>query len=73
MHKLAPRQKEVLSLVIEGLSDEAIATELGLKLGTITGYVVRIKDILNGGSERWSREQLIAYARRHDIGGKDGT
>lgn len=41
-HKLTPRQREVLVWVVEGKENEAIATLLGITLGTVKFHMVRL-------------------------------
>lgn len=41
--KLSPREEEIVGLCIEGLTNEAIAQRLGLAMGTLNTYWVRIK------------------------------
>lgn len=41
--ELSPREAEIVGLCIEGLTNEAIALQLGLSLGTVNTYWVRIK------------------------------
>lgn len=36
---LAPRQVETLALMIKGLSNQEIATELDIKVSTVKGYL----------------------------------
>lgn len=40
---LSPREEEIIELSVEGLTNEAIATRLGLSLGTVNTYWLRIK------------------------------
>jgi DNA-binding CsgD family transcriptional regulator len=42
-HTLSPREKQVVHLAAEGLTNEAIADRLGLSIGTVNTYWVRIK------------------------------
>jgi DNA-binding CsgD family transcriptional regulator len=48
---LSPREEEIVELCVEGLTNEAIALRLGLSVGTINTYWVRIK-LKVGGSGR---------------------
>ncbi len=41
--ELSPREAEIIGLCVEGLTNEAIAQRLGLSLGTVNTYWVRIK------------------------------
>ena len=44
MHKpLSPREEEIVELCVEGLTNEGIALRLGLSVGTINTYWLRIK------------------------------
>ena len=43
---LPPRQREVLSLMLDGLSNKEIARHLGLSLGTTKNYVAAIMKVL---------------------------
>lgn len=49
--ELSPREKEIVELCVEGLTNEAIAVRLGLSLGTVNTYWLRIK-LKVGGSGR---------------------
>src|SRR5580700_8158925 len=40
---LSPREEEIVELCVEGLTNEAIATRLGLSVGTVNTYWLRIK------------------------------
>lgn len=40
---LSPREEEIIELCVEGLTNEAIAQRLGLSLGTVNTYWLRIK------------------------------
>ena len=48
---LSPREEEIVELCIKGLTNEAIALQLGLSVGTVNTYWVRIK-LKVGGSGR---------------------
>jgi DNA-binding CsgD family transcriptional regulator len=41
--ELSPREEEIIELCVEGLTNEAIAHRLGLSLGTVNTYWLRIK------------------------------
>ncbi|HLO98799.1 MAG TPA: helix-turn-helix transcriptional regulator [Fimbriimonas sp.] len=41
--KLSPREEEIIDLCLRGLTNEAIAHHLGIKLGTVNTYWLRIK------------------------------
>ncbi len=49
--ELSPREEEIVELCIEGLTNEAIAHRLGLSIGTVNTYWLRIK-LKVGGSGR---------------------
>ena len=51
LHDLSPREKEIVDLAGEGLTNEAIADRLGLSVGTVNTYWLRIK-LKVGGSGR---------------------
>ena len=40
---LSPREKQIISLCIDGLTNEGIAQKLGLSVGTVNTYWLRIK------------------------------
>jgi DNA-binding NarL/FixJ family response regulator len=56
---LTRRQKEVAKLIIEGLSNRAIASQLGISLATVKDHVHAILERL----ELPSRTALVAAAR----------
>jgi DNA-binding CsgD family transcriptional regulator len=41
--ELSPREEEIVALCVEGLTNEAIAHKLGLSVGTVNTYWLRIK------------------------------
>ena len=49
--ELSPREEEIVELCVEGLTNEAIAHRLGLSVGTVNTYWLRIK-LKVGGSGR---------------------
>lgn len=49
--ELSPREEEIVELCVEGLTNEAIANRLGLSVGTVNTYWLRIK-LKVGGSGR---------------------
>ena len=49
--ELSPREEEIVALCVEGLNNEEIADHLGLSVGTINSYWMRIK-LKVGGSGR---------------------
>lgn len=56
---LSPREREVLSLLTEGLSNAAIATRLGISDKTVRNHVSNVFDKLGV----WTRAQAIVFAR----------
>src|SRR5512135_2532589 len=40
---LSPREEEIVELCVDGLTNEAIANRLGLSVGTVNTYWLRIK------------------------------
>jgi DNA-binding NarL/FixJ family response regulator len=57
---LTARQREVLHLLGEGLSNKEVARQLGLTVGTVKIHVTRILQVLNAPS----RARAIVLARR---------
>jgi DNA-binding CsgD family transcriptional regulator len=49
--ELSPREEEIVELCVEGLTNDAIAQRLGLSVGTVNTYWLRIK-LKVGGSGR---------------------
>jgi DNA-binding CsgD family transcriptional regulator len=43
MRDLSPREEEIVELCVEGLTNDAIASRLGLSVGTVNTYWLRIK------------------------------
>ncbi|HLK13438.1 MAG TPA: LuxR C-terminal-related transcriptional regulator [Fimbriimonadaceae bacterium] len=41
--ELSPREEEIVELCVEGLTNDAIASRLGLSIGTVNTYWLRIK------------------------------
>ena len=41
--ELSPREEQIVELCVEGLTNEAIAQQLGLSVGTVNTYWLRIK------------------------------
>jgi DNA-binding NarL/FixJ family response regulator len=56
---LSPRERTVLGLVAEGLSNAAIADSLSLSEKTVRNHVSNVFDKLGV----WSRAQAIVFAR----------
>jgi len=55
--RLTRRQRDVLSLLAEGMPNQAIAESLGLTLSTVKGHVSKILDVL--GAENRTQATLI--------------
>ncbi len=49
--ELSPRENQILELCIEGLTNDAIASKLGISVGTVNTYWLRIR-MKAGGSAR---------------------
>jgi len=49
--ELSPREEEIVELCVQGLTNEAIANKLGISVGTVNTYWLRIK-LKVGGSGR---------------------
>lgn len=49
--ELSPREEQIVELCVEGLTNDAIALQLGLSVGTVNTYWLRIK-LKVGGSGR---------------------
>ncbi|KIL51685.1 LuxR family transcriptional regulator [Jeotgalibacillus alimentarius] len=60
---LTPRERAILTCIGEGLSNQEIATRLGLSVGTIKNNTSQILDKL----ELRDRTQLAIYAIRHNL------
>ena len=61
--RLSPRETEVVGLVVEGLSNAAAATRLGLSVRTVQSHVANALD--KTGTR--SRVQLAVFALCHDM------
>jgi DNA-binding NarL/FixJ family response regulator len=61
--RLSAREHEVLALLAEGCSDQAIAAQLGISTSTVRSYVDRLCTKL----EAATREQLMVLAVRHGL------
>lgn len=60
---LSPRELEVLRLIADGLTDQAIADALFISRRTVSGHVIHILTKLN----LTSRTAAVAYAIRHGL------
>jgi DNA-binding CsgD family transcriptional regulator len=49
--ELSPREEEIVELCIDGLTNEAIANKLGISLGTVNTYWLRIKLKVGGAGK----------------------
>lgn len=63
--QLSPRERQVLQGVARGLSNDAIAAELGIATQTVRNYISAIYDKL----EVRSRAEAIVWARERGLGG----
>lgn len=64
---LTPRQRQVLALLMDGLSRRQIAAVLGLSLGTVQIYC---KDILRHYGVSSMREALVCWQRGEVVYGQ---
>jgi DNA-binding NarL/FixJ family response regulator len=62
-HDVSVRERQIIALIGEGLSNKAIAAELGLSARTIEGHINHI--YIKLGVE--SRTSLVRYALTHDL------
>lgn len=60
---LSPREREVLALLAEGASNQAIAARLGISVGTARKHVERLCDFFQVNS----RGQVVAAARQRGL------
>lgn len=56
---LSPREEEIVQLCVEGLTNEAIAVHLGISVGTVNTYWLRIKLKVGGESRTDSVVKVI--------------
>jgi two-component system, OmpR family, sensor kinase len=61
--KLTPREQQVAALVVQGLTNQLIAEELGISRGTAANHVDRIREKL----ELRRRSQIAAWAVAHGL------
>ena len=66
-HGLSPREREVLSLMAWGRSNQQIASELSISLRTVTTHVTNIFNKLGAAS----RSEAIAEAHRRGLAGPE--
>jgi DNA-binding NarL/FixJ family response regulator len=62
--QLTPRQREVLLLMCQGLSNKGIANQLGMAEGTVKIHVTAILKAMNAGN----RTQAVIMAREAGLG-----
>ncbi len=60
--KLSPREEEIVGLCVDGLTNDAIAHRLGLSVGTVNTYWLRIK-LKVGGQGRTDTVVRVIKAR----------
>jgi DNA-binding NarL/FixJ family response regulator len=60
---LSSREREILSLVTEGLSNAAIGERLTISEKTVRNHISKIYDKLGV----WTRAQAMVFARDHDF------
>jgi len=60
--RMTPREREVIALIADGMSNKAIATSLGVATDTVKSHVRNVMDKL----ALHSRLQIAAYAHRQD-------
>lgn len=63
--ELSPRETEIVELAAEGLTNEAIADRLGLSIGTVNTYWLRIK--LKTGAYGRTDAVVRIFNRRHEV------
>ena len=63
---LSPREREVLALLSEGLSNADIAEGLGISEKTVRNHLSHLFDKLGV----WSRAQAIVFARERGFAGE---
>jgi DNA-binding NarL/FixJ family response regulator len=61
---LSPRERQVLALMYDGLSNMDIAERLKIREKTVRNHVSNVFDKLGV----WSRAQAIVFAREHGFG-----
>ena len=61
--QLTPRERQVLELLAEGLSDKAIASEMGISVETVRTHLVSVFGKLGATS----RLQAVVHALRRRI------
>jgi DNA-binding NarL/FixJ family response regulator len=60
--RMTPREREVIALIAEGMSNKEIAQRMGIATETVKSHVRNVMDKL----ALHSRLQIAAYARRQD-------
>jgi len=61
--RLSPRERQVLGLIAEGLTDREIAVRLGVRPRTVTTFVTRLFDKL----DVVNRAAAAAHGVRHGL------
>jgi len=67
-HRLSQREKEVLTMVAQGYTNQQIADKLYLSVKTVETYKARVMEKLN----LRSRVELVRYALQQGLLSKDG-
>ncbi len=62
---LSPREAAIVELAAEGLTNDAIANQLGLSIGTVNTYWLRIK--LKTGGQGRTDTVLGIFKKRHEL------
>jgi len=65
MNKLSPREEEIVSLCIQGMTNEGIAQTLGISIGTVNTYWLRIR--MKTGTSGRTESVAKIIAERADI------
>ncbi len=63
--ELSPREAAIVELAAEGLTNDAIAAQLGLSIGTVNTYWLRIK--LKTGGQGRTDTVLSIFKKRHEL------
>ena len=65
--RLYPREKEVLILMSQGFSNNAIGEQLGIRVVMVKNYYRQARQKIIPIGETWSKEQVLAYAEEHKL------